>query len=394
MNTAYIRRGALALSCALACALLIPTLGIALQNEAVLTKFHSHTLSAWPKPAEFRAGPVEYFRHARTWLAERVYPIELVTHWQKTFQVAWLNSAPEPRITMGDHGHIFLNGGSNETVNGILDQSCVQAHLPPMAATLQASFDAWAKIARQRSLAIDLVVIPTANSLYADRMPRDMVARYRAACLERTHGRSPLLAVRAPQSGPVTFSYPLREMLAARDDDAFFPRGNWHPTGLSLKVVRDTYLRNIAASTAAVDEVLERGEAPAEILLTYGVRKSEPLYVLRNAHVAVQPARNEQLRGLIAEMFWSKTFVTNVYGNSKPVIDETVLMLSDSYGDLASFAFAGAFRQLLQISMNELYDVRTTSQLIELVQRQQHVHRVIVLAQEGNVPKLGTNWAK
>lgn len=258
----HIGQRAGAWTCLLAVCLLVPTLGIAAQDEAVLTRFHNHTLSAWPTGTAFRTDPVAYFQSAKTWLAERVFPVEQVTEFQKSVVFHLLNGAPESRVTLGDEGHIFLNGSSSRDVNELFETACVRAHSKDTAARLEGLMVAWAKTGRDRNLAVDVVVVPTGASIYGDKLPHGVPVTLRRECLERTKGNSPLLAIRTPAG--LNFVYPLPEMLAARNDEAFFPKGNWHPTGLSLKVARDAYLGRLHPA-GAVDETLQLGHAPAEL---------------------------------------------------------------------------------------------------------------------------------
>jgi len=381
--------GARLSTCLLALCLLVPTLGIRWQDAAALERFHSHALSPWPVAAEFQADPVEYFRRARVWLRERAFPIEAATLLQKNLAFFVLQSPPEERITLGLDGHIFLNSGDNRYLNSMLELTCVQAHTDQAAQAVQASLYAWGLAAEQRSQTIDLVMIPTAASLYGDKLPPSTPEAQRRACQERTLGRSALLSVRS-SSPRVHFSYPLLPMLAARGDVGFFPRANWHALGLSLKVARDAYLRDVAPGSGAVDETLTLGEAPSELLMTYGIRKNEPTYFIHNLHVQADEARDARLRGAVRHLFiGGDAFVTHVFNNSKPVIDEAVLMVSDSYGDGAAEVFAGAFRSLIQVNINTL--VSGVGPLLERVSELEQFERVILLLQEGNALNLA-HW--
>lgn len=107
--------GGVVLTCVLALLLAVPALGITLQDEAQLAAFHNHVLTPWPNLQRMRVDPTAYVRDARTWLTERIFPVELATRTQKSVFLRWFNEPPEPRISLGDDGHIFLNGGSNQT---------------------------------------------------------------------------------------------------------------------------------------------------------------------------------------------------------------------------------------------------------------------------------------
>ena len=55
--------------------LLVPVLGIPLQNEGAIEQLHYRTLAKWPGRDGALADPVPYFTQARSWLADRAYPI-------------------------------------------------------------------------------------------------------------------------------------------------------------------------------------------------------------------------------------------------------------------------------------------------------------------------------
>jgi len=386
-NGIHIGLGARAWTCLLALCLLIPSVGIATQDDAALADFHNRSLAAWPPTATFSADPVAYFQHSKSWLADRVYPIKQVTELQKSVVYYAFRSAPEASVTLGRDDHIFLNGGSIAEINELFEKPCIRGHRKRSARALEGTMAAWAAVGRGGGYAVDVIVIPTSATIYADKLPHQVPAIYRGACAERMRGNSPLHTVR-PADG-VTFLYPLREMLVARDDEAFFPRGNWHPTGLSLKVVRDAYLAKLSVKTT-IDEVLERGVAPAEIMLPYGIHQAEPTYFVRNRNLTAESKHNAALRDAIANLFGGGRMVTHVFSNTKPVVDQSVLMLSDSFGERAAETFAGAFRNLIQITTNDLQ----RGQALQVVKRVRHLHpidRVILLIQEGNTRRIA-NW--
>jgi hypothetical protein len=226
-----------------------------------------------------------------------------------------------------------------------------------------------------------VVVVPTAASLYGDKLPDSVPSRYRKACLQRTAGKSALLDVKAPPG--VGYTYPLLEMLALRTDEAFFPRGNWHPTGLSLKVARDTYLAAMGVQPPPA-ESFSRGEAPAELLLEYGIDQPEPVYNLLNPHVTEQPGAATELRVALTPMFNAYRLNLRAFTNAEAVLGESALMLSDSFGDLASAVFASAFSTLIQVNTNTLLENRATA-VIDLLQQREKIDRLIILVEEGNV---------
>jgi hypothetical protein len=200
-------------------------------------------------------------------------------------------------------------------------------------------------------------------------------------------GRSALLSVRPPEQSASHFVYPMREMLAAKADAAFYPKGNWHAAGRSLQVVRNAYLASLGR--APIHESMRRALGPAEILLSYGIDWERPRYFLHNPSVLGVPERDARVRAAIAPMFRGDRFVTHFYRNTQPALDEAALLVTDSFGDLAAEVFAGAFRTLIQVNLNDL-QAGGASAVVDHVRAVEPIQRVIFLIQEGNAPGLAS----
>lgn len=376
------------LTCLVAALLLIPVAGLRLQDEARLVRFHNRTLHAAPPAAQFLRDPVAFFREGKRWLADRAYPIVQASMLQKKIRFHLLHTPPQRRITLGRDGFVFVNGQGEDSVNGLLRNTCIDAHSDALAARLSESLPAIARFARGRGLQVDIVVMPTSMTLYADRLPDSVPARYRDACLLRFHGQSPLSRITPPPG--VSFLFAFQPMKAASGDEAFFPKGNWHASGMSLKVVRDAYLsaRRVGRS---VDDRLEHGVAPSEILGAYGIVWNVPMYAVRNPNVQADTRRNALFHATIRDRFASGRPTTHAYVNAAPVLDESVLMLSDSYGELASAVFAGAFRDVVQVTVTDL-DQPQVAEVVDRTAAAFGIDRLILLVQEGGVHSL-VEWS-
>lgn len=377
----HISRSALAANCLLAALLLVPALGVFVQDERALQAFHGRALAAWPALSTCADDPVAYFESMKRWIADRIFPIQQATQAQANL-LYMLGSPPEPRVTLGKEGFVFLNGGTNGTTDSIFATTCVQAHEQRAADFLQRTLanEARSRIAG-RARPIDVIVVPTPSTLYGDKLPSDVPATYRQACLDRVAGRSPLLSVRA--NAPLSFFYPLPEMLAARDAEGFYPKGNYHPLGSSLKLIRDGYLARRQVF-APIDEEMVLGHAPSEVLSMSGVLSDRPVYFIKNPSVNERPRKNAELARWINALFQRADNPARVYTNTQPVLEERVLMLSDSYGVAAAKVFAGAFRQVTQVTTNYLLRGQVP-RLIERIDYVEPFDRLIILFQEGNI---------
>jgi hypothetical protein len=378
-----------ALTSAVALLLLIPVVGIRLQTEDELARFHNRTLAQWPQSVEFRPDPPGYFRKAKQWLADRAYPIVDTARLHRKILYFILRTPPQRHVTIGKNGFIFLNGPSAGQLNGIFHSVCVQPHREGMGDIADKAMSGFSSFAARLGRPIDVVVVPTPATLYADQLPASVPKEYLDACQARMQGRSPLSSVGARPG--VVFVYPLPAMLAASKDPAFFPKGNWHPQGLSLVTLRDAYLKAINRQTP-VSERLELGVSPSEIMRTDGITQNLPIYFVRNEGVKALPEKSVRLSQSIGDLFRDPRVNTRVYSNSAPSTRESVLMLSDSYGEFASEVFAGAFSHLMQITVNGLPDANL-AELIRRVDQLERVDRLILLIHEGSISRVIT-WSR
>lgn len=364
--------------------LFIPLLGISIQQKSALETFHQRVAPTWPHGADFLPDPSKYFADAKAWLAFRVYPIAEVSLLQKEFLLSVLDTAPQRRVTLGPNGFIFLNGTDDGHLNNILDMVCIRAHSSKVSNAFAAALPRIAAYSQSTGLPIDVEIFPSPETLYGDLMPASVPRRYRDACLQASGGHSPLMRITAPPA--LHFVFPFAEMHAARDDEAFFPKGNWHADGLSLVVGRDAYLKQLGV-TGKVAETLERGTGPAELLMTYGIRRDLPIYHVKAPSVSEDNEANTRLRAAITDLFLNPRFVSNAYRNTKPVISETLLILSDSYGNNASAIFANAFSEVLQVMANDMKP-NTVVEMIDRVQQTTPIDRILILVQEGNTDRI------
>jgi hypothetical protein len=364
--------------------LLIPILGITIQQKPALENFHQRTLPNWPEGGVFAADPAQYFAEAKTWLAFRVWPIIDVSIFQKSLLLSALATPPQRRVTLADNGFIFLNGTDDGHVNNILNMVCIRAHSDEVSNAFAMALPRVASYARAIGVPIDVEVYPSPETLYGDRLPPSVPHTYRDACAAAAKGNSPLLRIASPPG--LAYVFPFTEMHAARDDEAFFPKANWHADGMSLKVGRDAYLQRLGID-GQIHETTKLTTSASELLVTYGIFKYLPIYKITAPSVSDDTEANTRMRDAITPLFLNPRFITNAYKNTDPVTDETLLILSDSYGNLASEMYAHAFRRVLQVMANDTKP-DTAAEMIRRIRETTKIDRVLVLMQEGNTDRI------
>lgn len=361
--------------------LMLPILGMPLQSVAELETFHNRRLNPWPDRSGFSTHPPGSFERARAWLADRVFPIGQASQARRMIQFHLLQTAPQTNFALGRGGLIFLMGGSEQHPYELIESICVGAHSEGVAQAVQKALVKLAQFAERRRIAVDLVVIPTLLTLYADRLPSSIPEHYRRACL----ARSPLLSITPPAG--VHFVFPFLQLWEAKSDEALFPKGNWHPLGLSLTISRDAYVATLGVAPPE-HERLELVDGDAELMR--GLMVKRPEYHVSNDRVTFDAQRDQALRVAIADLF-PRPVQSYVYTNSAARLPESVLMLSDSYGIGASAVFAGTFNTLIQVTHTGM-DVSKFAELINRIDRLTKLDRLILLVNEGAIGQIA-NWA-
>jgi hypothetical protein len=360
-----------------------------LQTTEQLELFHNRRLTAPPAAREFLIHPVAAFAGARRWLAERAYPIRKAAQWRRRLLLDVFHTPPQRNVALGSDGFVFLTGPSEESRYSIAQGSCIDAHIPQAGAGMQRALEQLAAYGRREGIAVDVVVMPTLLTLYPEHLPAAVPRKYREACARMAAGESALLHV-APVAG-VTYTFPFLAMQAQRNDPGFFPQASWHASGRSAQVTRDAYLAGLGLAPPAAERI-ETSTAPSEILRMYGLTRERPIYVVHNDTVTPDAQADSAFRSAIADLIPNPYFITAAYANSAPLRDESVLMISDSYGQLPAPLFAAAFRSLLQLTANELPPDKL-SELIARTKRLQRMDRLILLIHDGSYSRV-RDWTQ
>lgn len=385
----HISRRARLLSTLLALVLLLPVAGMGLHTKKQLEEFHKRRLRAAPAAAALLADPVGYFRDARAWLGERVYPIRKAVNWRRRLLLDVFHTAPQRNVALGRDGFVFITGVDEVNPYNILQNACIDAHGADAGKALQRSLAQLAEYGQRRGIAVDVVVVPTLLTLYPDQLPAALPQHYRDACAARARGESALLQVQAPAGVHYSFAY--SRLYAARADAAMFPQADWHATGLSAKLVRDDYLAQLQLAPPA-QEWLEHSSKPSEILQMHGLTASRPVWLLRNDAVSADADANAAFNTAVAPLVANPYPITAVWTNRAAPRPENVLMVSDSYGQLTAPVFAAAFRSVAQLTANELANDQV-AELVERTDRLRGVDRLILLVHDGGIYRVFA-WAR
>lgn len=385
----HISRRARLLACLTALALLAPVAGMNLYTKHQLESFHNRRLNAWPVDSVFLSNPPSWFRESRAWLADRIFPIHRAAQWRRYLLLHVLHTPPQNNVALGDEGYVFLTGVDEGARYGIIEGACINAHTAEAGAALRRALAQLAQYSERSGIAVDVIVLPTLLTMYPERLPRSIPQRYRDACAAPARGESPLLDITPPAG--LHYSFPLPELRAARGDDpAFFPQADWHANGLSMKVARDSYLRQLGLAPPATEH-LKRIDRPSEILLMHGIRSTRPAWQIDSDTVGPDAAGHDAFRAAIADLSPNPRFITFGWKNSAPLRAENVLMVSDSYGQLTAPLYTAAFSNMVQVTANDFKNTAVPL-LVQRTRETRGIDRLILLVHDGSIFRI-FGWA-
>ena len=347
------------------------------QTDDQLEAFHNRVLTQWPQRSSFRASPPAYFSAINAWLADRAYPIIAATYLKNNLLYFGLDTAPMPHISIGRDGFIFLNGNDDNSVDDMIEGTCLGLSDRSEMARLQAAVDEIGQFARHHAYEVDVVLVPTIPTLYGDRLPKSIPSADRMACSTLNKGDVALSHI--VSSRGTHFVYPFSAMYAHRDDKAFFPIGNFHPGGWSVKVARDAVLRDIGVK-APTGETIELTTGPSELLLDHGVVAPFPVYQVSAAGITVDNKLESAILADTVRFYNTPLDSIHAYRDPSATDPESLLMISDSFGEGAGLSYAAAFQHVVQIAV----PARDVADLIATIAKRTRVDRVVLLFNEGN----------
>jgi hypothetical protein len=353
----------------------LPVATIPLQDEAALRRFHNRVLRDWPASVS-AIGPVDYFKAAGGWLADRANPIIAASLLQKQILFYALHTAPQARVSLGPEGHVFLTGNSEANLNDIISPQCLAAQDSRLAGLLNQSLNSIQGFARRLGMTQRTVMFPTTPTLYADFLPPSIPRSIRDACKFVLEKGSPLAGLAG-----LGVTYPFAEMKALRRDPAFYPIANFHPEGYSLKIARDAYLRD-EGIVLDIEESVRPVTGRSELLQRYGINKAYRRYEIMNTDVSADGGAQAALAKELTEFFYYPPQI-DVWVNSSPHVSRTAIMVSDSFGGNAAPIFAAAFKRLISVNITgSRQDMRAA--MLERLAGEQKLDTMILLVQEGN----------
>ncbi len=357
--------------------LLFPFAAMRGQTDDQLEAFHNRVLTQWPQRDSFWRSPSAYFSAINAWFADRAYPIIAVTYLKNNFLYFGLNTAPMPHITIAGDRFVFLNGNDDTSVNDMIEGTCLGLSDPSEMARLQAAVDEIAQFARHHAVEVDVVLVPTIPTLYGDRLPRSIPSADRTACSNLSKGSSYLAHI---ASSPGTrFSYPFSAMYDHRDDKAFFPIGNFHPGGWSVKTARDAFLHDIGVK-APTGETVQFTTGPSELLLDHGVVAPFPVYKVSTSGITSDGKLEAAIVADTVRFYDNPLDSIHAYRDPSAPDPESLLMLSDSFGEGAGLSYAAAFQHVVQMAA----PARDVAGLLATIAKLTRVDRVVLLFNEGN----------
>jgi hypothetical protein len=381
--------GARLLLTLLALLLLTPMLALPWTNEARLRTALNRSLTPWPEGKDFRHDPATYLRGVSSWLADRAGPVSEAAKLKSKILYYVLATSPQANYALGRGPFVFLTSGRPDQPYDFFEDACRHPEDPAFLRDVARTLSDLADVEETLGIPIRVVAFPTALTVFAEELPSSVPRADREACLARVRGPSRLEELARTSKGRLI--HPLSQLRDARGDPAFFPAGNYHATGLSVRIVREI----LVDARDVLDERVSRVSGPGELLSFFGIERPFDSYELTPSRpVVVDRAGMATYTTLLARHLPKEETpypALMVFDNASDRVSGTALFLTDSFGVLSARTFAARYKRLIQVFTNnmhqeEIYDV------VERLGTAEPIDEIVLLVQEGGLPRVLT-WA-
>lgn len=320
--------------------------GLAGDNED-RTRRENRTLAALPefRSAENLAG---YFSSLEDWIDDHMGFVGPVNEVYRKVQFYGFRDRPVPNVDVGAEGFVFLNSHQADNPNARYRTYC-----EPAAPRIRMTTNALSRLgvaARRTGIALTVAVVPSKVSLYPERLPVTVDARWRNACQSLTLAESlPGQVAQGLSGAPVRFVYPLASISARKNSLDYYPPGNFHADSRINHDFSHIVLDAMGIPVGDGYDVEGTHRVVGSDIAVLGFRRRAPAWTFSYGTYGVEPSRQKPV--WINEYF-PRTNDFGMFETANPASERVALMLSNSFGMYMAPHLAPGFRRLYHVSMN------------------------------------------
>jgi hypothetical protein len=259
-------------------------------------------------------------------------------------------------VTVGEDGFLFLNASPGAPANRNFEVLCQDGVREDLRDTRLAELRRLQAAYARRGYELAIGLAPTKPVVYPERLGPRVPRELREACLAYRDS-DPLLAWldrESRRSGLAPVHYPLSDYLAQRNRPLFYPRNNFHWNGASSHLFARSLLERLGFT---LDPAY--GADPEQVTVTgdmrvLGFRREIQAWEYPDDHFGVSRQSGGAVDRLSA--YYQRANDFSVFTTQRPMSEERVLILSNSFGRRAARDLAPGFSTLFHVNITFLQD--------------------------------------
>lgn len=333
--------------------LLVPTVRIPMGDDADMAVYHRRALTRFPVGAELQSEPEAYFATVQKWYEDRV-GFSILSSWmRRTVSFHLFKDSPVPNIQIGKTGMLFLSAHESVSEPRSIENSCpASKDWPALSEKAEADWRLIQSRFRMNGLDPYLLIFPSKKALYPEYLPRSVPARLRKRCEEIGRGASPIPRLASAFPKHVLDAYPI--LHPHKNEPHFYPPENFHADGeAAMRGVEAAITRMMGEGEARLEtEQFLVAESKSDLSHLLGFSLANQINQLVGfdpAALQTVPIYEEAVRNLLGEPVWARR-----YQSVEAPLDETVMLITNSFGIRAAPYFARHFSRVDAISTNRL----------------------------------------
>lgn len=365
-----------------------PVVGLIDNNAQAIRTMEHRDIAAWPPLRLLQSNAPEFIEASEAWIKDNIgFRFQANALYQK-LRLGSFRNAPQPNITIGLDGHVFLNSADATKPYLFFEALCLeQANpSPEMLQTLDATLAAATRLFRRRGAQVTFAIVPATPSLYADKIPLSLPGHYRSACLTYS-GKDHALA-RLQRQGESTdryrIFYPYSLFTAHKDEPYFWPKERFHWEGRSAYLFARHLLKASGViETLLLDDAAKIVPVDDDLAGFFGFSRPVSAYVYPYTGQPLVRITEPWARGFSRKETFSHLLTKG------SLSDKSALMVANSFGGMIVAHLARGFRHLYTLDTNWLMQEEQATVLATVIEhiRPDYVYFVFDDQNVGNLPE-------
>lgn len=360
--------------------LLVPAVASFFSNHEARSRWEKRSLTSWQSVME-APSIRQTFARLDDYLDDHMGFALTLNRWYRKMQFYWFSDSPVANVDVAAEGFLFFNSHSTKRPHSLMGALCRTR--PRLAERFSQEFTALADAFQADGVRSVLAIVPSKVMLYPERLPATVPQETRQNCISIDPlSTVPATAVAELSSQGYEAFYPILEMKALRDEEAFYPPANFHASSKINHVFARKLLGHIGIDPGEKYSAGARLRTVRGDLTTMGFAYTVEAW--RYPYAAYQISRDREWAGWVLEHY-ARARDYALYGAASPASERRALLLSNSFGAFFAPHLAPGFREVLHVNLNHLQEHEAAGFLSAVVEKFRPTD-LIYLVQDSGIP--------